>query len=140
MSSPIPACTFCSCGYLQSLGHCTVFLRNHLGSKKNTFVIFVITFCNYPYATLLGLGKTTVNLLPRSPSKHAGLVHGVACFKEGVILGSCVNTMMKQEHTVWTVKPWSSKAQKPGQHIFCFCVTVKLAKRGGRKVVCSVNL
>lgn len=105
-----------------------VFLRNHLGSKKNTFVIIVITFCNYPYAVLLEQRKTTVNLLLRSPSKHARPFHGAACFKGRVTLGSCVNTVMKQEHTVWMVKPWSSKASEPGQHIFCFCVTVKLAE------------
>lgn len=63
-----------------------VFLRNHLGSKKNTSVIIVITFCNYPYATRLEQRKTTVSLLPRSSSKHGRAFHGVARFKGGVTL------------------------------------------------------
>lgn len=103
-------------------------MRNHLGSKKNTFVIIVITFCNYPYAVLLEQRKTTVNLLLRSPSKPARPFHGAACFKGGVTLGSCVNTVMKREHTVRMVKPPSSKPRSPGQHIFGFCVTVRVAE------------
>lgn len=90
MSSQMPVRILCSCVYFlksmplsSSLG---VFLRNHLGNKKNTSVIIVITFCNYPYATLLEQRKTTVSLLPRSPSKHARLFHGATRFKGGVIL------------------------------------------------------
>ncbi len=78
-----------------------VFLRNHLGSKKNTFVIIVITFCNYPYATLLEQRKTTVSLPPRSPSKHARLFHGATRFKGGVtLLHLCQHSDETRKHSV----------------------------------------
>lgn len=78
-----------------------VFLRNHLGSKKNTSVIIVITFCNYPYATLLEQRKTTVSLLPRSPPEHARPFHGAARFKGGVTLRQlCQHSDETRKHSV----------------------------------------
>lgn len=53
----------------------------------------------------------------------------VLASKEVSLLSGYVNTVMKQEHTKWIVKPWSSKTRKAGQHILCFCVKVKTADR-----------
>lgn len=106
-----------------------VFFRNHLGSKKNTSVIFVITFCNYPHATLLERRKTAVSLQPRSPSKHVLPFGGAACFKGGVtLLHLCQHSDETEKHSV-DGKALIFKTWRPGQHIFCFCAIVKLAER-----------
>lgn len=77
-----------------------LFLRNHLGSKKNTSVIIVITLRNYPCATPSEQRKTTVSLLPRSSSKHAGRFTVLRASKEVSLSCSCVNTVMKQKNSV----------------------------------------
>ena len=116
-----------------------VFFRNHLGSKKNTSVIFVITFCNYPHATLLERRKTAVSLLPRSPSKHVLPFGGAACFKGGVtLLHLCQHSDETEKHSV-DGKALIFKTWRPGQHIFCFCAIVKLAERV-KRLFFSLNL
>lgn len=113
-----------------------LFLRNHLGSKKNTSVIIVITLRNYPYATPLEERKTTVSLPPRSSSKHAGRFMVLHASKEVSLSCSCVNTAMKQENSV-DCKASLFKASKARSTYILF---LSNWRRGSEKVVCSVNL
>lgn len=119
-----------------------VFSRNHLGSKKNTSVIIVITFCNYPYATLLEQRKTTVSLLPRSPPKHARPFHGAAGFKGGVtLLQLCQHSDETRKHSVdgKALVFKASKARSTHILFLCHCQTGRDREKE-KKIVCSVNL
>lgn len=61
--------------------------------------------------------------------------------KEVSLSCSCVNIVMKQENTVWKVKPWSSK---PQSWVNFYFVSMSLSKwqreaRERATVVCTVN-
>lgn len=106
-------------------------MKNGLGSKKNNSVIIIITFRNYPYATLLEQRKTTVSLLQRSHLKHADHFMVLHASKEVSLSCSCVNTMMKQENSVDGKALVFKASEVKSTYIFSFYVFVKLAERGG---------
>lgn len=108
-----------------------VFLKNGLGNKKNNSVIIIITFRNYPYATLLEQRKTTVSLLQRSHLKHADRFMVLHASKEVSLSCSCVNTMMKQENSVDGKALVFKASEVKSTYIVSFYVFVKLAEREG---------